>query len=335
MSDSHSPKRWLAGGAPADPVLSRVLASATNDEPDAEALHALSEKLETALALAPAALAVSAANVTAGGAGAVSSAKGAVASAANVTAGAASSAKVAATLASTANVTAGAAGAVSSAKAAGAVALWKVGISIVVGGGLVGGAIHYGRGSDPAALVGAPAHTTIATAEVIPESRHSSAKRSTAELPVVPMPSAEPAIASRGTRKSRASAQPAVKTPSIAPPEVPASPVEAESDGGALSASPARTAPSPADEVLLVERAQTSLRHGSTHEALALANRHSREHPNGAVTQESEAIAIEALYRLGRRAEADARRARFRARFPSSPHLRRINELAARAASSP
>jgi hypothetical protein len=41
-------------------------------------------------------------------------------------------------------------------------------------------------------------------------------------------------------------------------------------------------------------------------------------------------IAIDALVRRGRRADADARAARFRERFPRSGHQRRIEAILAR-----
>jgi hypothetical protein len=296
MSDSDAPKRWLEGAAPADPLLSRALASAATDEPGAGDLRALGGQLELALALAPATLALSAAKLKAGTAGAAAG---------------------------------------SSAKLLAPAVLSKIGLAVVVSGGLIAGAVHYGRGSGAAESIRAPAPVTHASAgakvKALPQS---SSSEVVADTPIAtPVPSATPAPAPRRAPSSARSAVPA------ASPANSAAPPAREVSSAAAEPKPARTAPapvaSPAEEIALVERAQKSLRHGSASEALALADRHDKEHPNGAVTQESEAIAIEALYRLGRRVEADARRARFRARFPGSPHLRRIDALAARAAPSP
>jgi hypothetical protein len=78
-----------------------------------------------------------------------------------------------------------------------------------------------------------------------------------------------------------------------------------------------------ADEVALVDRASRTL--GSdANAALRLAEEHAQRFPNGALTQEREFVAIEALKLLGRTAEANDRIDRFRVRFPGSAHLRRL-----------
>jgi hypothetical protein len=48
------------------------------------------------------------------------------------------------------------------------------------------------------------------------------------------------------------------------------------------------------------------------------------------LVQERERIAIEALVMLGRHEEAAARARAFETSYPSSPHLRRIRQLAPR-----
>jgi hypothetical protein len=62
-------------------------------------------------------------------------------------------------------------------------------------------------------------------------------------------------------------------------------------------------------------------------EALALTERHRREYPNGAFSQEREVIAITALARLGRTSDARGRAERFRTLYPSSPYNARIDAL--------
>jgi hypothetical protein len=61
--------------------------------------------------------------------------------------------------------------------------------------------------------------------------------------------------------------------------------------------------------------------------ALALAEQHSRRFPHGVLTQEREVIAVEALARLGRRAEAAARAERFLQAFPTSAHRSKIESI--------
>ena len=62
-------------------------------------------------------------------------------------------------------------------------------------------------------------------------------------------------------------------------------------------------------------------------ESLARCDEHARRFANGTLVQEREVLAIDALMRLGRRPEAEARASRFRASFPRSGHLRRIEAL--------
>lgn len=79
-------------------------------------------------------------------------------------------------------------------------------------------------------------------------------------------------------------------------------------------------------EVALLGRAQHELA-SDPGSALSATEEHARRYPNGALLQEREFIAIQALVRLGRRSEAVTRAAQFRSRFPESAHLRRIDIL--------
>ncbi|HRG99589.1 MAG TPA: hypothetical protein PLR99_25255, partial [Polyangiaceae bacterium] len=81
-----------------------------------------------------------------------------------------------------------------------------------------------------------------------------------------------------------------------------------------------------AAEAALLRAAQDGLR-GDPTVALARASEHARRFPRGALTQEREAIAIEALVKLGRGAEARARADRFAKSFPGSTHQRRLDAL--------
>lgn len=81
-------------------------------------------------------------------------------------------------------------------------------------------------------------------------------------------------------------------------------------------------------EDALVGSAQRALR-TSPARALALATEHARRFPDGALTQERELIAIEALVSIGRAAEARARGRAFLARWPSSAHAPRVRAIVA------
>ncbi len=83
----------------------------------------------------------------------------------------------------------------------------------------------------------------------------------------------------------------------------------------------------PADEMELLRKAQLALRAGTPNTALQLAREHARSFPRSALGQERELIAIEALQRLGRHAEATERGERFVDRFPDSAHARRVRSI--------
>jgi hypothetical protein len=83
------------------------------------------------------------------------------------------------------------------------------------------------------------------------------------------------------------------------------------------------TAPS---ESALLGQAQAALSRNASL-ALSLSEQHRAWYPRGMLVQEREVIAIEALKRLGRQAEAGARAARFLKAFPSSAHRSKIESL--------
>ena len=64
--------------------------------------------------------------------------------------------------------------------------------------------------------------------------------------------------------------------------------------------------------------------------ALARCEEHARHYPRGSLVQEREVLAIDALLRLGRRAEAEQRAARFEGEHPGSAYGRRIATLLGR-----
>jgi hypothetical protein len=117
---------------------------------------------------------------------------------------------------------------------------------------------------------------------------------------------------------------------------------EVSADAGSVAPLPTRSAPirtsassppaeirdeGPEAEVKLVQRAQDALRGSRPAEALALCNDHAKRFPNGMVTQECEVIAVEALVKTGRKDEARRRADRFKARFPGSASIRRLDVL--------
>ena len=90
---------------------------------------------------------------------------------------------------------------------------------------------------------------------------------------------------------------------------------------------PSQAGPEPSqDELALVARAQEALAR-TPGAALSLVAEHERTFPRGALGQECEVIAIDALLRLGRTTEAEARAGRFHQRFPTSALGRRVDVL--------
>jgi hypothetical protein len=128
----------------------------------------------------------------------------------------------------------------------------------------------------------------------------------------------EPADLSKGTeRRSR------YKPSSRAPASLE---VESKSEISAPAepqAVPTEAAPKEPSEVQLLFQARRSLGSDPA-QTLRWVVQHERRFPSGKLVQEREMLAIQALQRLGRTEEANARIARFRERFPSSIHGQRV-----------
>jgi hypothetical protein len=116
-------------------------------------------------------------------------------------------------------------------------------------------------------------------------------------------------------------AQPAAELPSGV--DLPArSPIAAANPHSAAMPS-AGPAPKLESELSLLKRAQAQIA-TTPAEALVLTELHALRFPAGALEQEREVIAIDALVRLGRSAEAAQRAARFQVQYPGSAHARRL-----------
>jgi hypothetical protein len=71
-----------------------------------------------------------------------------------------------------------------------------------------------------------------------------------------------------------------------------------------------------AAETALLDRAHAALARGEAARALEAADAHARSFPRGQLAENRESVAVQALVHLGRRAEARARGAAFRRRWP-------------------
>lgn len=81
--------------------------------------------------------------------------------------------------------------------------------------------------------------------------------------------------------------------------------------------------PAQLSEAELLEQARLTLR-SDPNRALQRANEHARRFPRGVLVQEREVLAIQALRRLGREAEADRRAEAFAKAFPGSAFQRNL-----------
>jgi hypothetical protein len=195
---------------------------------------------------------------------------------------------------------------------------WVSWIVAPLGVGAVAGAVLLGTTKRPDHHAApAPIAATSVTAPAAPEP---------IEIPVAPSAEPTPPVAARPeaapivNRAPRASAAP---SPEIATQETAPRVELAPAPAGYPETAP--SAPSES-EVSLLSRAQEALSRDPAR-ALDLVRDHERKFDAGLLVQEREVIAVEALARLGRTKEAEARAAAFHARFPRSAHGRRIDVL--------
>jgi hypothetical protein len=92
------------------------------------------------------------------------------------------------------------------------------------------------------------------------------------------------------------------------------------------SSASANTNAAEGEEIALLARAHEAL-HARPAESLALCREHQARFASGHFAQEREAVAIEALVYLGRKAEAEARFGAFRDHFPTSSHRAHLESL--------
>jgi TolA-binding protein len=80
-------------------------------------------------------------------------------------------------------------------------------------------------------------------------------------------------------------------------------------------------------EMRVLQPARQAVARGDFGSALAAIADHQTQYPSGKLAEEREALRVKALLGLGRTAEAQRAGAAFRARFPRSALLKRIEEL--------
>jgi hypothetical protein len=166
----------------------------------------------------------------------------------------------------------------------------------------------------PVPLEGAPERTpvvatpSVESAPVVPTERVRR-RRSRRKHEVAPAPAMEMKPVETAEAQPVAEAAPPVVRPQEPPPE---------------QEQPARKVEEPPpDEFALLWQARVKIQ-ADPAGALALLDAHAARFTNGQLAPEREVLAVEALRALGRTEQAEARLRRFRAQYPGSIHLRRL-----------
>lgn len=145
--------------------------------------------------------------------------------------------------------------------------------------------------------------------------------------PPLERPPASPAATTKAVASPPSTPAPSSPLPALVREQLPKAPAASKMRPvhvGGATAPPPR--PAPESELALLQRSQAALDRDAA-AALALAEEHARDYPNGLFTQEREILAIEALLKLRRRPTALARAEAFLERYPESPHSRRVRAL--------
>ncbi|WP_437775746.1 RNA polymerase sigma factor [Sorangium sp. So ce1097] len=187
----------------------------------------------------------------------------------------------------------------------------------LAGAGAGSGATHaLGSRAAPPELALAHGGALVAVAGS-PVGVSATAARVDATMPAAPL---APVPASPAS----AAPAPASPAPAALPParlaSTPAVPVTPAATGATAAVPPLDV------DLTLIQRAIAALGAGQAAEALDALDRHARSYPRSARAQQREALAIQALEQIGRRAEAAARAARFRGAFPGSAYLPAVED---------
>jgi len=160
------------------------------------------------------------------------------------------------------------------------------------------------------------------------------ASKPATEAPAAPA-QANPAPASHASKP--AEAPPAANPGEAVPVESlevehraePARPAPVAQRAGGAPKSSASESTSIRDETRVIDEAQRAIEAGDIPKAKRTLDEYKRHHPRGTFEEEAVALRIEALSRSGKKDAAKALARSFRASYPNSPHLRRIDSVLA------
>ena len=147
---------------------------------------------------------------------------------------------------------------------------------------------------------------------------------------VAPVVSAAPVLAPLSLPPIRVEA--AAREAAAPPPVKVAAPKAVVAPPPAVLPAPTPPPPPPStqptnEEVALLQSAMGALRSGDASGALLTLEPYSERFPSGALQQEAEVLRIEALVTLGRRDAARTRAMDFKAKWPTSTHVMRVDAL--------
>lgn len=197
----------------------------------------------------------------------------------------------------------------------------KLGALGAAGGGGASGAGTSGAGGTTAAGAGALKGATIVVSVVIAASAIWYTTR--------PAPSAEPPKSApvpalvESAKPANVESPKSEAIPTLNVDELPKAPPVATPKASASAEVPKES------DTALLGRAQKELGKNPA-QALTLLNEHAKTFPRSGFGQEREVMTIDALVRLGRRDEAEARANQFATAYPKSAHNRRIDSLLGR-----
>jgi hypothetical protein len=190
-------------------------------------------------------------------------------------------------------------------------------VEAAIAAGVPAPEIELGSPPSPASLGGSKAllvgASLLVGAAIVATGWYASRGPGHAQQPAVPANSPAPPMTP--------SAAPNEAEPSAAPSEVDG-PVVTPSASATRARDPRASAPS---EVSLLDQARSELDR-NPRRALALTEEHRRRFPSGALVQEREVIAIEALSRLGQTTDARSRGSDFERRYPGSAHRQKVDQ---------
>jgi hypothetical protein len=304
MSPPRDPRRWHLDGDDSVPDrLRQAMAAARSDLPPPHVLHRMAAGVAPLLAASSKAAAAAALSKAAA-AGASASATGA------------------------------------GPTAVGAVVIKAIAIGALAGVTAVGGSAAYQRAThrgpwqqptSSSSALGAPSPDRVrAQAKPLPSQPNVYDMATEPEPPILQSAPASSTPATRtpprGVGLESAPGRSADVAPAIDPaPAVASATVESSEPGASRAVPPALGGP-PRTEAQILEAARAALEVRPL-DALALADEHRALYAHGTLAQERELIAVDALERLGRSQEARARAIQFRAQFPRSAHMRRIETI--------